>query len=355
LSTHMEGNNTQGYPQFCSLEEILPSLNLNKTLLVSDLRIYKLYGAKLAPIPYALVPVGEEAKTLEALTALLEDFVRHKIDRSWTILALGGGSVSDVAGFAAHIWMRGIGFYVAPTTLLAMCDASLGGKNGLDFQGYKNVIGSFHFPGRIFCDVQCLRSLDPVQFASGMAEAVKHAILDGEEHFSFLERSHEAYGRPDGLDYGTCPIEVLQRIVSLSQKVKLDIVAQDPKESSKRRLLNLGHSFGHAIESATGLPHGHAVAIGIGLASSFSAAKGWLAQKDRQRILGLLARCGLPSSLDSIDESGSIRQKAAELFFMDKKREGDFLRYIIPEGIGSVKIHEVPVHELLRFFLEDNL
>ncbi|MDX9826901.1 MAG: 3-dehydroquinate synthase family protein, partial [Spirochaetia bacterium] len=219
-------------PLFCRLDEILGQIKPTKTLLVSDERIYALYRLHFPGIPCVLIPEGEKAKSLEALPALLNGFIQHKVDRSWTVLALGGGSVSDTAGFAAHIWMRGIGFTAVPTTLLAMCDAALGGKNGLDFGGYKNVIGSFHFPERLFCDVETLRSLEPEQFASGMAEAVKHGILEGGRHFDFLEDSVQRFGCEQGLDYKACPADVLEGIIGLSQQFKLEVVAQDPRESS---------------------------------------------------------------------------------------------------------------------------
>ncbi len=338
---------------FCRLADIAGQLDPAKTLLVSDARIHALYGNHFPGLPYALIPEGEAAKSMDALAALLDSFIRHKVDRSWSVLALGGGSISDTAGFAAHIWMRGIGFCAAPTTLLALCDAALGGKNSLDFGGYKNVIGSFHFPQRLFCDVETLRSLEPVQFASGMAEAIKHGILDGEDHFAFLEDYARRYGGEKGLDYSNCPAEALERIVFLSQQVKLGIVAQDPRESDTRRLLNLGHSFGHALELAGGMPHGYAVSLGIALASSYARSKGRMSESDLQRILRLLARCGLPVSLAAVDSDGSLRMKAAELLFMDKKRVGDLVHFILPERIGTVKIEKIPVEELLSFLLKD--
>jgi 3-dehydroquinate synthase len=342
-------------PLFCGLDKVALQLDPVKTLVVSDERIYRLHGHHFSTFPSALIPEGEASKSIEVLPSLLDGFVRHRVDRSWSVLALGGGSVSDTAGFAAHIWMRGIGFFGAPTTLLAMCDASLGGKNGLDYRGYKNVIGAFHFPRKLFCDVETLRSLDPEQFASGMAEAIKHGILDGEEHFGNLEAYAREYGGEDGLNFRLCPAEILERIVYLSQRLKLKIVAQDPKEAGSRRLLNLGHSFGHALESASGMPHGFAVSLGIALACSFSRAKGRMNEEDMGRVLDLLSRCGLPVDIQKIDPDGSLRKKASQLFFMDKKREGGNVHFILPERIGAVRIEKIPMEELLSFLLEDRL
>ncbi|MDX9783453.1 MAG: 3-dehydroquinate synthase family protein [Spirochaetia bacterium] len=341
-------------PVLCRLADVAEQLDHAKTLLVSDARVFSLYGKHFSNLPHVLIPEGEAAKSLDALPALFDSFVQHRVDRSWSVLALGGGSVSDTAGFAAHVWMRGLGFYATPTTLLALCDAALGGKNGLDYGGYKNVIGSFHFPLRLFCDVETLRSLEPEQFASGMAEAVKHGILEGGEHFAYLEDCAQRYEGEKGLDYRSCPPEVLERIVYLSQQFKLGIVAQDPKESGKRRLLNLGHSFGHALESASGMPHGFAVSLGIGLAASYACARGRMEETELHRILSLLSACGLPVSLGAYDLDGSLKKKAAELLFMDKKRVGRQMHFILPEGIGAVKIEKIPVDELLSFLLKDS-
>ncbi|MEL7557159.1 3-dehydroquinate synthase [bioreactor metagenome] len=342
-------------PLFCGLGDVARRMDAAKTLLVSDERIYSLYGRHFPALPCVLIPEGEIAKNIEALPSLLDGFLRHRVDRSWSVLALGGGSISDTTGFAAHIWMRGIGFFAVPTTLLAMCDAALGGKNGLDYRGYKNVIGSFHFPRRLFCDVETLRSLEPEQFASGMAEAIKHGILEGEDHFAYLEDSARRYGGEGGLNFQGCPAETLEGIVRLSQRLKLKIVARDPKESGARRLLNLGHSFGHALESASGMPHGFAVSLGIALACSYARAKGRMKEGDMRRILNLLARYGLPVNIEEVDADGSLRKKAADLFFMDKKREGEFVHFILPEGIGAVKIEKIPAEELLSFLLGDRL
>lgn len=163
---------------FRGIDQIGLSIDKSKTLIVTDRKIQSLFGSSFPDCRFALIPEGEAAKSWETLLELYGYCADLEVDRNWNILAIGGGSVSDIAGFLAHTWMRGIGFSVVPTTLLAMTDAALGGKNGLDFKGYKNVVGSFQLPNAIFCDIETLRTLDAQQFASGMAEVIKHAIID---------------------------------------------------------------------------------------------------------------------------------------------------------------------------------
>ncbi|HOX32260.1 MAG TPA: 3-dehydroquinate synthase family protein, partial [Spirochaetales bacterium] len=244
------------------LGRLAGALDPSASVLVTDAELRRLYGSELPPCPLVEVPRGEAAKDLAVLEGLYAELARLGLDRGGTIAAVGGGSVSDLAGFAAATWLRGVDFCVAPTTLLAMVDAALGGKNGIDFGGRKNLVGTFRMPRLVLCDVGLLPSLPDLEFASGMAEAIKHGVIEGGEHFEFLEsecRSRASLDRPR-----------LERLVGLSQALKLGIVARDPRESGERRLLNLGHTIGHAVESATGLPHGHAVAAG--LASAFRLA-----------------------------------------------------------------------------------
>ena len=244
-----------------------------------------------------------------------------------------------------------------------MTDAALGGKNGVDFQGYKNIIGSFHMPKAVFCDIDTLRTLDAIQFESGMAEVIKHAIIDGEGYFSFLEDCLASYGDEKGFNYGSCPASVLRRMVSESQKVKLGIVERDPKESGERRILNLGHTFGHAIEIVGGFPHGHAVSLGIALASSFSLKNGWMGEQKATRILALLKGFGLPVDVSEalaahsnlpaagrgISGSKDFLARVEDALVMDKKREGAHMNLVVPRDIGDVRIEKIAVTELKAF------
>ncbi|MCX7027069.1 MAG: 3-dehydroquinate synthase [Spirochaetes bacterium] len=322
-----------------------------RLLVVIDPRLAEDFGPFFSDSPILIVPEGEKAKSWDSLSLLFEDFLRLGVDRSWKVLAVGGGTVSDLAGFAAHLWMRGLSFSCAPTTLLAMVDASLGGKNGIDFRGYKNALGSFQRPERIFCDVTVLSSLDPVQFASGIVEAVKHAVIDGESYFSFLEALLADGGGAEAFSHKACHPESLKKLVTESQRIKTGIVDADPLEKGGRRVLNLGHSFGHALELETGLPHGYAVSLGMALALRYSLSKGFISQGEASRVLRLLEGFGLPINL-SILADGALRSRVASSLYMDKKREGAAMNFVLPRGIGRVEVAKVPVEELRRFLEE---
>jgi 3-dehydroquinate synthase len=312
-----------------------------KTIIVSEPRVHALFGDAFPRFPILEVPEGEKAKTIESLTALYRKFASLELDRHSSVLAIGGGSVSDLAGFAAHTWMRGIDFSVAPTSLLAMTDAALGGKNGIDFDGFKNLVGSFHMPKTVFCDVKTLYSLDATQFASGMAEVVKHAVISGEKDFLFLESIAEN-GRT--FDHRSIEEETLRTMVRDSQKVKLDIVSMDFKESGKRKLLNLGHTIGHAVEVLTGMPHGHCVAIGIAAVCGISVRQGLMKKTEMVKIVRLLQAFGLPTSLSSLD--AGILSGIPSKISRDKKRNEKSIDFAMPISIGRVEIMTIELERL---------
>ncbi|HNX73574.1 MAG TPA: 3-dehydroquinate synthase [Spirochaetales bacterium] len=364
---------------FCGLKDLAKKLAGKNVVVLTDGLINVLYGSMLpknselaqdmrsagdykseshnavqGEFPEAslvIVPQGEKAKSLETLKTVYAALKESKVDRTWALLAVGGGTVSDLAGFVASTWMRGIEFFVAPTTLLSMVDAALGGKNGLNFDGTKNLIGTFLLPKAVFCDIETLRSLPAVQFASGMAEVIKHAIIDGEGNFSFLEQSVAAWKDPQGFDFRRCPYGILERIVAESQRVKLGFVKRDFKERNVRKTLNLGHTFGHAIEASLHLPHGHSVACGILLACEFSFSKGFMEYAQIERISKLLGECGLPDRIEQ-EKWPQIKQACTDLVLMDKKRRGDQISFVMPRAIGNVTLEDIPLHELYAF-LED--
>lgn len=335
--------------EFGSLESLTSRLPKRTTAVIADSRVYALYGKFFEEFPHIQIPSGEAAKSYSELLKLYQALASMEADRSWTLLALGGGSTSDLAGFAAHTWMRGVRLLVAPTTLLSMTDASLGGKNGIDLEGYKNIVGSFHFPEIIYCDIDTLYSLDAGQFSSGMAEVIKHAILQGESTFAFLESLAEKGHRslsanfPAGIDKGD-----MLRMVRESQAVKLNIVARDPKEQNERRLLNLGHTFGHAIEKVTGALHGHSVAVGMVLACDYAVKNALIDVNTADRIKQLLAAFDLPTSLETLGYQGG--QKAlSDAIRLDKKRGGLRMNFVIPRKIGCAEIHSVGIETLTNF------
>lgn len=358
---------------FGPLSSLSSEVDGARTVVVTDPEIRRLHGAKLPPCPVALVPRGEEAKSLAELEALYGRFLELGLGRDGTVLALGGGTVSDLAGFAASTWMRGVDFGFAPTTLLSMVDASVGGKNGVDFRGVKNLIGSFSQPRFVRIDVSTLDTLSDAEFASGMGEVVKHAVIAGGGYFELVsscapyngalgdaERTRSealgdrvaqrAFARPDR--------ETIERIVAGSVRIKAEVVQADERESGRRRLLNLGHTAGHGIELATGIPHGHAVAAGLVTACRLALRRGTLAVAELERITRLSAAWGLPTSIAEavalvrVADSRELRAAISAAVVSDKKRQGGDILMALPRALGDVAIVPVPVAELQSFIME---
>jgi 3-dehydroquinate synthase len=337
---------------FGPLAELGASLDPAKAVIVTDRLIRRVYGSAFPPCPVVEVERGEAAKSLSSLEALYGAFLDSGLGRDGTVLAIGGGTVSDLAGFAAATWLRGVDFGFVPTTLLAMVDAAVGGKNGVDFRGVKNLVGSFAQPRFVRMDVGFLSTLSELEFASGMAEVIKHAVIAGDGYFDLVESSSLARGasRPDR--------ETMESLVAGSVEIKAGVVSRDERESGERRKLNLGHSVGHGIEAATGLPHGHSIAAGLGTACRLAQKLGRLAQADCDRITRLLEAWGLPSSIrQAIDlakraDGPALRAEIGRAINADKKRVGADLLMALPEAIGSVAIEAISLADLLAFVSE---
>jgi 3-dehydroquinate synthase len=356
---------------FGPLAGIGDAVDPGKTVLVTDRLIRRIYGASFPPCPVIEAPRGEAAKSLASLEALYGRFLDLGLGRDGLVLAVGGGAISDLAGFAASTWLRGVDFGFAPTTLLAMVDASVGGKNGLDFRGVKNLVGSFSQPRFVRMDVSLLASLSDVEFASGMAEAIKHAVIAGGQYFALIE---SATGISDSVRERPSA-EALERIVAGSVEIKAEVVERDERESGERRKLNLGHTVGHGIETATGLPHGHSVAAGLATACRLAVSLGRLDGAELERITRLLAAWGLPSSIgealalagarpasasDLASSLGSsktldgpeLRSAIAVAIPADKKRLGSDILMALPQAIGSVLIEAIPLADIQAFVME---
>lgn len=306
-----------------------------RILIVADERVRAFAG----PLGAALASAGhatstawlvatEERKDLATIDAIWSAALAAGLGRRDAIMSVGGGVVGDVAGFAAATYLRGIDLIAVPTTLLAMVDASSGGKCGINLPlprgGLgKNLAGSFHAPRLVAIDPDSLASLPEREFRSGLAECLKHAILDGEEHLAWLESSLPAILRRDP---GT-----LERLIARSVSVKAAIVGRDPHERGERALLNLGHTFGHALETMPELDLTHGEAVGLGLVAS-SAIGGDPGFHDRVR--GLVERLGLPTRLTADLDPGRFRDRVA----VDKKADGSGPRLVLPRGPGRVEV-----------------
>lgn len=343
-----------------SLGSLAASVDPARAVLVCDAEVRRLHGAKFPPCPVVEAARGEEAKSFASYARLAEAFSGLGVDRGWTVVAVGGGAVLDLAGFAAATWLRGVDALFVPSTLLAMADASVGGKNGLDLGPLKNQVGTFRAPREVLVDVELLDTLPDAEFAAGMAEAVKHGVIEGGDHFDFLE-GLAAARRAGALRPGRAELE---RLVERSIAYKARHVGADPFEELpqeaplSRRVLNLGHTLGHALEAATGLRHGFAVAAGLASICRFQASRGALAAGDSERVASVLAAWELPVSfgacaaLAGSDDDPEFRSRVAGALSADKKRAGGELLAALPASIGAVRVERLALGELSRFVME---
>jgi 3-dehydroquinate synthase len=269
------------------------------------------------------VPPGEGHKTLRTVESIYGFFLKSGLDRRSAVLALGGGVVGDMAGFAASTYMRGIKFAQAPTTLLSQADASVGGKLGVDFMGAKNLIGVFSQPAFVFINIGALRTLPKEQRASGMAEVVKHGLALDKAFYDLLRERKEPLA--------ACDLAAAKEAVEGSCRIKSEVVALDEKESGPRERLNFGHTFGHAVESLSGfaLPHGHCVSIGMAAAMRMSADRGAISQKELDEAEDLLQFFGLPVRVDADPD------RIFELMKLDKKNKDGAINVVLLSRIGE--------------------
>lgn len=274
-------------------------------------------------------PAGEESKNLSTLSDILEFLAKERLTRSDCLVALGGGVVGDMAGFAAAVYLRGVRYVQMPTTLLSAVDSSVGGKTAIDLKAGKNLAGAFLQPAAVLCDTDCLKTLPPEVFADGAAEAVKTGVLCDEGLFALFE---------DGT-LKADPAEVIARCV----EYKAGVVERDEKEQGERKLLNLGHTVGHAIEKCSGytVPHGHAVAAGLAIMARAAERLRWTNGPIAKRVGRCLEAQGLPVSTEFSPEA------LAEAALADKKRAGDSITIVVPKEIGTCELLKIPVSELL--------
>lgn len=321
-----------------SVSELLPRLLPDKrVVVVSDTNIDRHYHTLVNRYEHVLIGLGEASKTLVTADAIYKKFISMGVDRSTFVLAIGGGIVTDVAGFVASTYMRGVEFGFVSTSLLGQVDASVGGKNGVNVDGYKNMVGTFTQPRFVICDVGMLRTLPEREVRTGMAEVIKAGIIADEELFSKLELTPlaELMKNPDLLG------EVVYRAI----KVKADIVERDEREHGDRRKLNLGHTLAHAIEkSSSKMNHGEAVAVGLSLISDAAARRGLLSAADKERICSLLQRTGF-------DLTPPVAMRVLlKAVSKDKKSEGDVLNVVFPTAIGACEVVPMPLEEFRAMF-----
>ena len=318
-------------------------------LVVSNQTVAPLYlDALLCALPAdaasLVLPDGERHKTLETFSQIIDRLIDLKFHRDATLIALGGGVVGDVAGFAAASYQRGIPFIQAPTTLLAQVDSSVGGKTAVNHPRAKNMIGTFYQPDAVLADISTLATLPPRELSAGLAEVIKYGLIVDFEFFAWLESSIEQIR---GLDD-----DAMTTAIRRCCEIKAAIVAEDERETGRRALLNLGHTFGHALETIDGYGqwlHGEAVAIGTSIAASVSRQLGNLSQADCERIDTLLQRAGLPVRAPNTDPD-----KLLAAMQLDKKAGSGGLRVILLDALGNASICPAPPAKTLRAIVEEH-
>lgn len=301
-------------------------------VIITDHKVLKLYGSVFPRYPVITIGCGETVKTLDTASYIYQQLVEMEADRSTLIVGIGGGIVSDIAGFVASTYLRGIGFGFVATTLLAQVDASVGGKNGVNFGGFKNMVGVFNQPEFVICDMNLLHTLSMRDRLCGFAEIVKHAVISDANMFDYLEKQW-----PQALALDSA---VIEKLVYDSIVIKAGVVNRDETEKGERRILNFGHTIGHAIEKTTGAFHGEGVSIGMVAAAGIARRCGLLSETDAARIEALLARLNLPTRL-----SGH-RKEILTALRKDKKREGDEILFVLPEGIGKAVIRPLSLSQI---------
>ncbi|WP_120853874.1 3-dehydroquinate synthase [Helicobacter pylori] len=318
----------------------LPEIELKqKALIISDSIVaglhlsYLLERLKALEVRVCVIESGEKYKNFHSLERILNNAFEMQLNRHSLMIALGGGVISDMVGFASSIYFRGIGFINIPTTLLAQVDASVGGKTGINTPYGKNLIGSFHQPRAVYIDLSFLKTLEKREFQAGVAEIIKMAVCFDKNLVETLETK----------DLKDC----LEEVVFQSVSIKVQVVMQDEKEQNIRAGLNYGHTFGHAIEKETDYEqflHGEAIAIGMRMANDLALSLGMLTLKEYERIENLLEKFGLIFHYKIIDI-----QKFYERLFLDKKSENKTIKFILPKGIGAFEIaSHIPKETILK-------
>ncbi len=317
-----------------SLKKHLP---LKNVFIISDSNVVAYHQKKFPDFPVFVVEPGEKSKDFSVMTKIYHWLLENGGDRNSFIVGIGGGVVCDLAGFVAATFMRGIPFGFVATSLLAQVDASVGGKNGVNLSGYKNIVGTFAQPSFVICDTQLLDTLPDEEFRNGLAEMIKHALIRDADKFSLLDKDKYLILQKDK--------NIVDTLVTQSVRIKAAIVQEDETEKGLRKLLNFGHTWGHAIEKVTKIAHGKAVSIGMVFAANLSVQRGYLSADQRDRIIKLLNDYQLPV-VTKVNN-----QEVFDALLHDKKREQNKIHFVLLKNIGEAFIEQIDTSELKNFVL----
>lgn len=314
---------------FAQLKKIVSQ---ETTVVITDSHLVAAHPKLFREWKTIVIQAGEEFKIQATVDSVIQQLIDQHADRTWTLVGVGGGVVTDITGYVASIYMRGISFGFIPTTILAMVDAAIGGKNGIDVGLYKNMVGAINQPQFLLYDVSLLKTLPENEWRNGFAEIIKHAaILDG-AMYKELEKKQLSFFQKNKPS--------LQKLVQRNALLKAKVVKEDEFEKDKRRLLNFGHTLGHAVEKQYSLVHGEAVAIGMVFASRLSAEL--LQFKGSDKLVQIIDQYGLPIT------AGYNTQKVFDVLVSDKKREGEQMNFVLLEKIGKAVVKKIPLQEIFK-------
>ena len=329
---------------FKGLEKELIALGCDKKKLciVTDSNVAPIYLDEIVKIAsgccrqvtsYVFL-AGEENKNLDTVRGVYEHLIVNKYDRKDYLIALGGGVVGDLCGFTAATYLRGIGFIQIPTTLLSQVDSSIGGKTGVDFDSYKNMVGAFHMPKLVYTNVSVLKSLPEEQFSNGMGEVIKHGLIRDKKYFEWILANLDSIMDRDP--------EICRELVHGSNLIKREVVEIDPTEQNERATLNFGHTLGHAVEKLMNLSvlHGHCVALGALAALTLCKERGLVTEDEVERYRNAMERCGMPMSV-----SGILKKDVVAATKNDKKMEAGVIKFILLDQIGHAYIDRTVTEE----------
>jgi 3-dehydroquinate synthase len=304
------------------------------TIVVTDENVYRSHANHFQGRKTIVIKAGERFKTQDTVNEVIKQLISYKADRKFFIVGIGGGVVTDVTGYTASVYMRGLRFGFVPVSLLAMVDASIGGKNGVDVGPYKNLVGTIRQPEFLLYDSTFLQTLPRTEWVNGFAEIIKHACIKDGAMFDELEQHN--------IDYYIGNKHELDRLISRNAMIKAGVVIDDEFEKGERRLLNFGHTWGHAIETKLNIPHGHAVSIGMVVAAELSELSGF---SETERIRRLLRRYELPV------DAAVDRSEVFSVLAMDKKRDSNFMNYVLLNSIGEATVKKIPLDELEKLII----
>ncbi|MDA3901151.1 MAG: 3-dehydroquinate synthase [Spirochaetes bacterium] len=314
------------------LENLKNFIPVEKSIIITDSNVYFHYKNQFPDCPVLVMNPGESNKTMDTVSRLQSGLIDLGCDRSSYIVGIGGGIVTDTAGFVASTFLRGVRFGFVSSTLLSQVDASVGGKNGVNHQGYKNMIGTFNQPDFVICDIEMFATLPDHEIVNGLGEVVKHALIADAEMFNFIQKNINAINERD--------YDALRHLIIRSVEIKTAVVTEDEREKGRRRLLNFGHTLGHALEKSTEIDHGRAITLGMEFAARISCMRGMISKDDVHSIELMTKALKMPQSVTVSSED------IKKALLKDKKRETDDIHFVLLDAIGSACIERLTIQEV---------